>query len=51
MARIGRKGRLTHVWYQRGARPRGVRQQGFASAHLFGAVCPGRGEGVALVLP
>ena len=27
------------------------RQQGSASAYLFGAVCPGRGEGVALVLP
>jgi DDE superfamily endonuclease len=50
-ARIGQKGRVTHVWYQRGVRPRGVRQQGFASAHLFGAVCPERGEGVALVLP
>ena len=50
-ARIGQKGRLTHVWYQKGVRPRGVRQQGFASAHLFGAVCPERGEGVALVLP
>lgn len=24
---------------------RGVRQQGFSSAHLFGAVCPERGEG------
>ena len=50
-ARVGQKGRLTHVWYQKGVRPRGVRQQGFASAHLFGAVCPERGEGVALVLP
>jgi hypothetical protein len=50
-ARIGQKGRTTHVWYQKGARPRGLRQQGFASAHLFGAVCPERGEGVALVLP
>jgi hypothetical protein len=50
-ARIGQKGRLTYVWYQKGVRPRGVRQQGFASAHLFGAVCPERGEGVALVLP
>jgi hypothetical protein len=60
-ARIGQKGRTTRVWYQkgvrprgvrpRGVRPRGVRQQGFASAHLFGAVCPERGEGVALVLP
>jgi hypothetical protein len=29
-----------------------VRQQGFSSAHLFGAVfCPERGVGVALVLP
>ena len=50
-ARIGQKGRLTHVWHQKGVRPRGVRQQGFSSAHLFGAVCPERGEGVALVLP
>ena len=50
-ARIGQKGGVTHVWYQKGARPRGVRQQGFASAHLFGAMCPERGEGVALVLP
>jgi hypothetical protein len=50
-ARVGQKGRLTHVWYPKGVRPRGVRQQGFSSAHLFGAVCPERGEGVALVLP
>jgi len=28
-----------------------VRQQGFASAYLFGAVCPEREAGVALVLP
>ena len=50
-ARVGQKGRLTHVWHQKGMRPRGVRQQGFSSAHLFGAVCPERGAGVALVLP
>jgi hypothetical protein len=50
-ARIGQKGGVTHVWYVRGVRPRGVRQQGFASAHLFGAVCPERDAGVALVLP
>ena len=50
-ARVGQKGGLTHVWYQKGARPRGVRQQGFSSAHLFGAVCPEREAGVALVLP
>jgi DDE superfamily endonuclease len=50
-ARVGQKGRLTHVWYRKGVRPRGPRQQGLASAHLFGAVCPERGEGVALVPP
>jgi putative transposase len=50
-ARVGQKGRVTHVWYQKGQRPRGVREQRFASAHLFGAVCPERGTGVALVLP
>ena len=50
-ALVGQKGGVTHVGHQKGARPRGSRQQGFASAHLFGAVCPERGEGVALVLP
>jgi hypothetical protein len=50
-ARVGQKGGVTHVWYRKGVRPRGVRQQGFSSAYLFGAVCPERGEGVALVLP
>ena len=50
-ARVGQKGGLTHVWYQKGLRPRGRRQQGFSSAYLFGAVCPEREAGVALVLP
>ena len=50
-ARIGQKGRVTHTWYARGLRPRGLCEHRFASAHLFGAVCPERGEGVALVLP
>src|SRR3954464_11634417 len=47
-ARIGQKGRTTHVWYQQGRRPRGLREQRFASVQLFGAVCPERGAGVAL---
>ena len=38
-ARVGQKGGVTHVWYQKGVRPRGVRQQGFASAYLFGGPC------------
>ncbi len=50
-ARVGQKGRTTHVWHQKGVRPRGVREHRFASTHLFGAVCPERDAGVALVLP
>lgn len=50
-ARIGQKGRTTHLWHTKGQRPRGVREQRFASAHLFGAVCPERDTGVALILP
>ena len=50
-ARIGQKGRVTHLRYQKGGRPRGPRQQGFVSAHLFGAVCPQRDTGVALAMP
>lgn len=50
-ARVGQKGRTTHVWYERGARPPGTHDIGFASAWLFGAACPERDEAVALVLP
>jgi DDE superfamily endonuclease len=50
-ARVGQKGRVTHVWHARGLRPRGVREQRFACAYLFGAVCPARSAGVAPVLP
>ena len=50
-ARVGQKGRVTHVWYARGVRPRAVRDLGFASAYLLGAVCPERDAGAALVLP
>jgi transposase len=35
----------------RGERPRGLRQQGYEWAQLFGAVRPTTGEGFALVLP
>ena len=50
-ARVGQKGRTTHVWYERGVRPRGARDIGFASTWLFGAACPERDAAVALVLP
>jgi hypothetical protein len=47
-ARVGQKGRTTHLWYEKGLRPLRAHDVGFASAWLFGAVCPGRDEGVAL---
>ena len=50
-ARVGQKGRVTRVWWQKGVRPRGLHEHRFASAQLFGAVCPERDAGVALVLP
>jgi putative transposase len=50
-ARVGQKGRTSHVGYQKGVRPRGLREHRFASAHVFAAVRPERGAGVALVLP
>jgi hypothetical protein len=50
-ARVGQKGRITHLWYQKGVRARGMHEHRFASVHLFGAVCPERDAGVALVLP
>ncbi len=50
-ARVGQKGRVTRVWYERGVRPRCARDLGFAMAYQFGAVCPERDAGVALALP
>jgi len=35
----------------RGSRPRVVRQRQFLSTYIFGAVCPDRNHGCALVLP
>jgi hypothetical protein len=42
---------VTRRWYQRGKRPRMVKDLGYSSAYIFGAVCPERDTGVALVLP
>ncbi len=50
-ARIGQKGRVTRRWYQRGERSRTIKDHGYSSAYIFGAVCPERDTGVALVLP
>ena len=49
-ARVGQKGRTGYVWWQRGHTPRGLRDVGFQSAWIIGAVCPARDTGVALVM-
>ena len=49
-ARVGQKGRTGYVWWQRGETPRGLRDVGFQSAWIIGAVCPARDTGVALVM-
>ena len=50
-ARIGQQGTLTRTWAKRGTRPRAVRDHRFTSAYLFGAVCPSRGIGAAIIMP
>jgi len=50
-ARVGQQGTLTRIWARRGTRPRALRDRRFNWAYLFGAVCPARGVGSALVLP
>jgi hypothetical protein len=50
-ARVGQQGTLTRVWAKRGTRPRAPRDRRFQSAYLFGAVCPERKTGAAIVMP
>lgn len=48
---MGQQGSLTYVWAQRGSRPAAPRDQRYKWAYIFGAVCPARDIGAALVLP
>ncbi|MBI0539022.1 IS630 family transposase [Roseomonas sp. KE2513] len=50
-ARVGQQGTLTRIWAKRGTRPRAVRDHRYTWAWLFGAVCPERAVGAAVVLP
>ncbi len=50
-ARIGQKNSLTRVWGQTGSRPVAPKDLGFASAYVFGAVCPSAGKAAALIMP
>ncbi len=42
---------MTRIWAKRGSRPRLKRDRRFTWAYLFGAICPARGTGAALVMP
>ena len=50
-ARGGQKNKITRRWARRGSRPRAPHDQRTKSAYIFGAFCPARGVGAALVLP
>ena len=50
-ARVGQKNKITRRWAKRGTRPSAPKDQRTRSAYIFGAICPARGVGAALVLP
>ena len=50
-ARVGQQGTLTRVWAQRGSRPRAPRDRRYEWAYLFGAICPERRVGAAVIMP
>lgn len=49
--RIGQKNRCVRQWAERGTRPRQPADQRYESTYIFGAVCPHRDTGAALILP
>ncbi len=50
-ARIGQKNKITRRWAKRGTHPSALADLRTRSAYIFGAICPARGTGAALVLP
>jgi transposase len=49
--RVGQKNSLVYQWAKKGTRPRQPKDQRYENAYLFGAVCPSRGTGVAIIMP
>ncbi len=50
-ARVGQKGGHAYIWAPIGARPLMVRDNRHHSAYLFGAICPNRAIGAAIIMP
>ncbi len=49
--RVGQKNGLVYQWAKKGTRPRQPKDQRYANAYLFGAICPARDAGSGIVLP
>jgi hypothetical protein len=50
-ARVGQKGTLAYVWAPVGSQPAMLRDNRHDSAYLFGAICPAREVGAAVIMP
>jgi hypothetical protein len=50
-ARVGQKNGLVYQWAKKGSRPRQPKDQRYENAYLFGAICPARDVGAAIVMP
>lgn len=49
-ARVGQQGRLTRVWSEKGVRTRLTKDMRFAYTYIYGAICPERDCGEAIVI-
>ena len=49
--RVGQKNSLVYQWAKRGSRPRQPKDLRYQNAYVFGAVCPSRDTGAALIMP
>jgi transposase len=50
-ARVGQQGSLEYIWAPIGSRPPAVRDNRHDSVYLFGALCPSRATGAAIIMP
>ena len=50
-ARVGQKGWIPYLWAPIGSRPAAVRDNRHDSVYLFGAICPAREVGAAIIMP
>jgi transposase len=50
-ARVGQKGWISYQWAPVGSRPPAIRDNRHDSVYLFGAICPDRQVGAAIIMP